>query len=205
MQTDTELMDDFRISWKDGALSSSKKLERLRAFFRFAQKRRSIVENPAVDLKPPKITPKPTMPFTQDEMSKIMSAVDLFLETAAGNGLDNAKRIRGLILVLRYTGMRISNAVGLPIDRVKQRRVFLYTQKTGVPVYTVLPDFVIDSTHSARERSIFFLEWPRSIGDRSSELADAIAKAFQNCWLGGPCSPLQRHASRGTIDLRDSD
>jgi len=36
--------------------SSAKKLERLRAFFRFAQKRKWVTENPALDLKAPKIT-----------------------------------------------------------------------------------------------------------------------------------------------------
>src|SRR5882724_12879780 len=38
-QFDLPALDEFRSSWKDGAMSASKKLERLRAFFRFAQKR----------------------------------------------------------------------------------------------------------------------------------------------------------------------
>ena len=75
---DLDSMDQFRASWTDGALSSSKKLERLRAFFRFAQKRRWIVQSPVADLESPKIASKPTMPFTQEEMSRIIEATDLF-------------------------------------------------------------------------------------------------------------------------------
>jgi site-specific recombinase XerD len=40
----------------------------LRAFFRFAQKRKWLTENPALDLKAPKITLCPTLPFGREEM-----------------------------------------------------------------------------------------------------------------------------------------
>ena len=39
--------------------------------------------------------------------------------------------------------MRVSDAVTLTTDRLDGKRLFLYTQKTGVPVYTVLPDSVL--------------------------------------------------------------
>jgi hypothetical protein len=41
--------------------------------------------------------------------------------------------------------MRIGNAVKLSTDQINGNKLFLYTQKSGVPVYTVLPDFVIRS------------------------------------------------------------
>ena len=50
------------------------------------------------------------------------------------HGVQNGRRIRGLVLLLRYGGMRIGDAVNLNIERLKDNRVFLYTQKTGVPV-----------------------------------------------------------------------
>jgi len=46
---------------------------------------------------------------------------------------------------MRYTGMRVSDAVTLTTDRLDGKRLFLYTQKTGVPVYTVLPDSVLSA------------------------------------------------------------
>jgi len=89
------------------------------------------------------------MPFTQDEMSRIVAAADLYVETSAANGLENARRIRALVLVMRYTGMRISDAISLSVDRLAGNRLFLYTQKTGVPVHTIVPEFVA----TALERS----------------------------------------------------
>jgi site-specific recombinase XerD len=53
---DLEIVCKFRASWKDGPISSTKKLERLRTFFRFAQKRKWTSENPASDLASPKIS-----------------------------------------------------------------------------------------------------------------------------------------------------
>jgi integrase len=39
--------------------------------------------------------------------------------------------------------MRIGDAVKLASDKLNGNKLFLYTQKTGVPVYTVLPEFVV--------------------------------------------------------------
>ena len=44
---------------------------------------------------------------------------------------------------MRYAGVRVSDAVTLTTDRLDGNRLFLYTQKTGVPVYTVLPESVL--------------------------------------------------------------
>ncbi len=45
---------------------------------------------------------------------------------------------------MRYTGMRVSDAVAFSTDRLDGKRLFLYAQKTGVPVYTVLPDSILE-------------------------------------------------------------
>ena len=55
----------------------------------------------------------------------------------------NALRLKSPIVLMRYSGMRIFDAVTLTTDRIDGKRLFLYTQKTGVPVCTVLPDSVL--------------------------------------------------------------
>ena len=77
----------FRAEWTQGPSTSLKKLERLRAFFRFAQKRKWVVENPASELKAPKITLRPTLPLTREEMSRTLAAVDKYMEATNGNRL----------------------------------------------------------------------------------------------------------------------
>jgi integrase/recombinase XerD len=54
----------------------------------------------------------------------------------------NARRLKTLVLLMRYTGMRVSDAVTLTTDRLDGKKIFLYTAKTGTPVYTVLPESV---------------------------------------------------------------
>jgi len=102
-QLDIDSMGEFRNGWKDGALSASKKLERLRAFFRFAVKRKWITESPASDLKTPKVSLKPTMPFPHAEMCRILDAVDIYCRRTSANGRENARRLRAFVLLLRYS------------------------------------------------------------------------------------------------------
>lgn len=71
----------------------------------------------------------------------------------------NARRLKTLVLLMRYSGMRVSDAVTLGTDRLDGRKLFLYTQKTGVPVYTVLPDSVLqalEATPRMTEKNYFW-------------------------------------------------
>ncbi|MBZ5539825.1 MAG: tyrosine-type recombinase/integrase [Acidobacteriia bacterium] len=156
---DLPSVSQFRSGWKDGPRSSAKKLERLRAFFRFAQKRKWMPENPATDLKAPKITLCPTMPYTRTEMLRILAAVDKYKDEFPERGSENARRMRALVLLLRYSGMRIGDAVSLTSDRIEGNKLFLYTQKTGVPVNTILPDFLLkalDTSPKVTEKHFFW-------------------------------------------------
>src|SRR5258708_1953440 len=142
-EVDLASVSRFRGEWTDGPRSSAKKLERLRAFFRFAQKRKWVPENPADDLKAPKITLCPTLPFSREEMLRILAAIEKYKDEFAERGAENARRMRALVLLLRYAGMRMGDTVSMGSERIEGNRLFLYTQKTGVPVNTVLPDFVL--------------------------------------------------------------
>jgi integrase len=63
------------------------------------------------------------------------------------------------VLLLRYSGMRIGDAVGLPLDRVEGDRLFLYTQKTGVAVNTVLPNFVLNALEATPKITARYFFW----------------------------------------------
>lgn len=139
-----EDLTEFRATWKDQALSASKKLERLRGFFRFCVNAHWVKESPASNLKRPKIQPTPTMPFTRDQMSALFSACERYPDNYGRTGQTNALRLRALLLVLRYTGLRIRDAVQLDASKVEGSRIFLRKQqKTGEPVYVPVPAFVI--------------------------------------------------------------
>jgi integrase/recombinase XerD len=140
---DLAAISQFRTTWKDGPRSSAKKLERLRSFFRFSQRRKWIEENPATELKAPKVSLCPTMPYSREEMKRILAATEGYEFDVPHRCKENARRLRALILLLRFSGMRISDAIGLSTDRISGNRLFLYTQKTGVPVNLILPEVVV--------------------------------------------------------------
>src|SRR5580700_3512899 len=142
-QFDLDVLSKFRATWKDGPRTAGKKLERLRAFFRFAHDRQWVESNPAVKIKLPKASICPTMPLTSEQWLDLLTACDKFLSAAPVEGKLNACRLKSLLVLMRYSGMRVSDAVTLTTDRLDGKRLFLYTQTTGVPVYTVLPDSVL--------------------------------------------------------------
>jgi integrase/recombinase XerD len=191
-ELDVDTLSGFRAEWKDGPRSSLKKLERLRAFFHFAERRKWVEGNPASELKAPKITVRPTMPFTRDEMVKILAGLEKYAQRA---GRANAQRLRAFVFLLRYSGMRIGDAVRLSVDRIVGNRLFLYTAKTGTPVYCVLPDFVIRALEvSSRSSARYFFwtgesklhsaigKWQRRLGNlfRLVEVLDGHAHRFRD-------------------------
>jgi len=147
-QFDLEALRLFRQSWQDGGISAVKKLERLRAFMNFAHESNWIELNPAKKLKNPKVTQEPTLPFSQEEVIRILAACSKYPDNYGNVGGDNALRLRALVLLLRYSGMRIGDAVTCAVDRLKGNRLFLYTQKTGVPVNTRLPQVAVDALNT---------------------------------------------------------
>ncbi len=48
-----------------------------------------------------------------------------------------------MILLLRYSGLRIQDAACLERTRLKDDKLFLYQQKTGTPVYCPLPQDIV--------------------------------------------------------------
>jgi len=53
--------------------------------------------------------------------------------------------MRAFVLLLRYTGLRIRDVVCLKRSALKNGKLFLRTQKTGVPVLLPLPPFVLEA------------------------------------------------------------
>jgi len=123
---------EFRSTWTWGPSTQGKYLERLRSFFRWCQQQGYLQTNPAQFIKSPKVKPKPTMPFTPEEMERIIAAC-------------RTKRYLALVLLLRHSGLRITDAVGLRRDRIVDGKLFLYTQKTGTPVRLPLPPHVVSA------------------------------------------------------------
>jgi integrase len=104
---------------------------------------RWLAANPTTGIKNPKVSTRPTLPFPQDEMVKILAGIQAYVEDRRVYEALNPARLRALVLFLRYSGLRISDAVACPCARLIDGKLRLYTQKTGTHVYVPLPEFVV--------------------------------------------------------------
>ena len=177
-ELDQAALRKFRASWKDQNLAAQKKLERLRSFFRFSVQNGWISANPASEIKSPKVTTRPTLPFTRDEMMRILTAIAEWIEECQTPGKANARRLRALVLLLRYSGLRIGDAVTCAVDRLANGKLRLYTQKTGTHVHCPLPEFVVKELEAIPKMSERYWFWTgngkpqTAIGDWQGRLLD---------------------------------
>jgi integrase len=152
-----------------------KKVEFVRCLFRFCHDAGWISDNPARKLKAPKVTPKPTLPFSREEMVRILAALETYGKTSRLR-----RRMKALVLLLRYSGLRIRDAVTLPPERIVDGKLFLYTSKAGTPEHCPLPPCVISALDAAQEPNQHFYFWTGT-GDKPRP---AIGRASFRIFFG---------------------
>jgi integrase/recombinase XerD len=123
-------LDRFRQSWAFGPTTAGNTINRIRAFFNFCVKREWIEKNPARHLTIPKVDAIDRKPYDQEELTKIWEAVDEFPNWGI-YGTKTRDRLRAFLLVLRWTGMRIGDAVQLEDAKIIDGQITIRTTKTG--------------------------------------------------------------------------
>jgi integrase len=99
---------------------------------------------------------------TEVQMADILSACEKYGNKARGGkytGPENARRIRAFVLLLRYSGLRIGDAVTLERRRIIADKLLLYTAKTGTPAYLPLPSFVLTALEAMPRISETYFFW----------------------------------------------
>src|SRR5262249_18039466 len=121
-------VDDLRTmrnSWNYAPMTALKRLEYVRTFFSFCVNSGWIPRNPAKNIKTPKVVGNPTAPFDAEEWKRILWAVDSYCEIHPESNIRIEKQLRAFVLLLRYSGLRISDACVLKRDRIdKNGRLF---------------------------------------------------------------------------------
>jgi integrase/recombinase XerD len=182
-ELDTPTLIKFRASWKGASgLADLKKLERLRSFFKFTQASGYMEQNPAAAIRGPKIRPNPTLPFSQEEMLAILATATKKIAEVRTQGKNRARRLRALVLFLRYTGLRISDAIGCAADRLRDGKLFLYTQKTGQHVYCPVPAFVVSELEAVPRVSdvYWFRTGEGTIETSRKKWSESLAALFKD-------------------------
>ena len=140
-QTDA---DALRIWLKERGLAASTRrteLGRVKAFFRHALQEGWVDQSPAARIRPPKAPEKQTLPLQRDEMRRLL---------AAAPGISPA---RGLMLLMRWSGLAIGDAVILPSSDLREcGELVLRRAKSGELVTVLLPAPLIAALERLPER-----------------------------------------------------
>ncbi|HSY34532.1 MAG TPA: tyrosine-type recombinase/integrase [Acidobacteriaceae bacterium] len=134
-----ELLTGYAATWADSYPSTQTRQAvrtRLRSFLRYCYEAQWVERVPAL----PKIAvdEPPTMPLTEEEMAALLAAA-------------RSDRERALVLLMRWTGLAISDSLKLPrtalqyVKDIGKWRVQTSRQKTGTHVEVVVPDVVADT------------------------------------------------------------
>ncbi len=175
----------YREGWTVASVTAGKKLERLRTFFKFCQESGWSSTNPAKVLKAPQGRPTPTLPFSDAETEKILWAAERYPEIYPMSR-EYGKKVKPFILLLQYSGLRIRDAVCLRTDALKDGKLFLYTQKTGTPVWLPIPRLLVGHLEEVKEFGDYFF-WSGN-GLPKSAVSDwqrTLARVFKAAGVRG--------------------
>jgi len=94
--------------------------------------------------------------------------------------------VRAFVNLLRYSGLRIRDAVTLSKEKIEDGKLLLYTQKTGTPVFIPLPESVTQQLQKVNPFGRFIF-WSGT-GNPKSAVADwqrSLAKLFVLAGIDG--------------------
>ena len=160
----TPLLSRFRATWMaagNNANTAQRKHQRLSGFLWFCVRNEWLEKNPAKLLKPIRVKQVPTDYFTREEFARIVDATYAYGEWQGGRDFhDRAERLRALILLMRWSGIAIRDAVTLERERLTaDNKLFLYRAKTNVPVYLPLPGYVAELLRSIPNSNPRYFFW----------------------------------------------
>jgi integrase len=140
----------YRSTWTEGMVVKAKKQDRIVGFFWESFRRNFIGQNPALSLS--KIRPKlvPTDYFPRDEFDRLIDAIEIYGDPRGGYIFveDTRTRLRTLTLLMRWSGLRIRDAITLERHRLQGDNLLLYQAKTGQSVYVPLPPYVVEALNA---------------------------------------------------------
>jgi integrase len=189
----------LRECWVYFSSTTAKRLELVRAFFSFCVASGWIEKNPAKGVKLPKVKQIPTLPFSDTQIEKLLWAVESIREIHTQIPESTEKRLRALILLLLHSGMRISDAVVMQRDRIKDGNLLIYTQKTGTPVWCPLPKNVIDALAACDEGDPYYF-WSGN-GTTKSMITEWQERMKKACVIAG-IPDGHFHRLRDTFSVR---
>ena len=147
---DQAAMHAWRESWICKPGTQLRRLQQLRAFFSHAVRTGWIDTSPMAALKPPRSRSKPIMPLSRHEVASLVTAT-----SHAGK-----LKERALILLMRYSGLSIRDAVTLRRDAIDNQGILtLRRAKSGELVIVPLHSLAIEALEQISQPDHLYFFW----------------------------------------------
>jgi integrase len=176
---------EYRESWKMSPVSAQKKLERLRTFFKFCHESEWIDKNPALVLKSPKVRPNQVMPFSKEDWEKVLWATEVYPERPKGR----RAQVKAFVLLLRYSGLRIGDAVSLERSKINDGKLFIISAKAKTPVWLPLPEIVLSSLQQLQTSDRYFWSGEGKLKSAVADWQRSLGKLFKLAGVKGVLLP----------------
>lgn len=196
-QIDLATLNAFRTSRVISARTWVKELSTIRSFFRYCFDNEWIFRNWADKVQMPKnLKPAEREPYQPAEVARIIAACDQI-----GRASYERLRARAMVLLLRYTALRISDVSTLERDRVRDGEIFVRTTKNGKLVRLPVPGDlqtaldVLPAPRGAEGKECPYFFWSGR-GTRETmhrEATRTLGVVFEASGVQGACSHRFRH------------
>jgi site-specific recombinase XerD len=153
-----DFLGRYRSTRTIAAGTSRKELETLRGFCDYCVRVGWLAANPAKMIKPPREERVPTLPFTREEIAKILEACDTMPDRNP-KSVERTRRIaKARALVMLYTGFRISDTVTLRRTAVDMQtgRCLIRVMKTREPMYIMLNTATLNALSALEQPGEYF-------------------------------------------------
>ncbi|HEY1160874.1 MAG TPA: tyrosine-type recombinase/integrase [Terracidiphilus sp.] len=156
-----EMLDEWRGKWSPAARREDDRMgnttqshfqTRLKSFFGWAAKIRIIDIDPSVPLGAIAPSKRRTMPLTPEQFKELLAACELYDAGRRPTQEKFGNDLRVLFQVMRWSGLRIGDALMLPRSALTGNRLSLVTQKTKAEATPVLPDPVVEEIQAYKPR-----------------------------------------------------
>ncbi len=145
---------EFRNSWTTySPRTAGKHIERLKRFFSWCVENGWLEDSPARPLKSPKVGETDVVPFSEEQIEKILEACHAYKGP-------NRERLIVLTMLMLATGLAIGDASMLSKDRVVKNHTGWYVElrraKTGTAVSCPIPPDLGKSFHALKGETPFW-------------------------------------------------
>jgi integrase len=128
-------LNAFRDARKVGARTWVKELSNIRHFLRHCVRNEWVLRNWAEMVQMPRgLAPAEREPYEPNEIARIIAACDRIGRTPY-----ERLRARAMVLLMRFTALRISDVATLKRDRIRNGEIFIRAAKNGRPVRLPVP------------------------------------------------------------------